>query len=254
MKPAASAAPPTPSEATLAAAYARRREAASAVAGGDVRPLSGDPIQALQTVLAVVAKLRPLRAKLAELPGFDLDEAFAATDYAFGLVHAAGRVDRLRSDGALPAQIRRARALRRTLLASAQILAASGLLPRAKVDEIGRHATTQQGVADCGTLAQLFRRKAKSIAGKHPITEAEIDEAIALSTALAREIRPAGSRRVRRATGARAEAIGLRDRFWTLLWNSYEELWRGGAYLWGRTLVAERIPRLGSGGRRKLRG
>jgi hypothetical protein len=243
-KGAASEAPPTPDAATTIAAYDRRLPDLAKVPADKVVTLHASPIVALQHVEDAIAVLSPHRADIEAAPKCDWPKASAATDYALGLFVAANNVSP-DATGAVADDLHRAQALRATLLDNAVALAGAGLLPAAKVKEIHSHRGGVAHAADLGTLVQLFKSNAKKIAGKTPVTAAQLADAAALSTSLARALHPKGRKKQETNSPERAEAIDIRDRFWTLLMESYAELWRAGAYLFGQAWVTENVPPLG---------
>lgn len=244
--------PPTPDAATTLAAYERRLPDLAKVPADQVVSLHASPVVALQHAEDAVAALAPHRADIEAAPKCDWAKASAATDYALALFVAANNVSP-DATGAVADALHRAQALRVTLLDDARVLANAGLLPAAKVNAIHSHRGGVAHAADLGTLAQLFKANAKKIAGKTPVTAAQLADAAALSTSLAKSLHPKGGKKTETNSPERASAIDIRDRFWTLLVESYAELWRAGAYLFGEDWVGENVPPLGGIARGKHR-
>jgi hypothetical protein len=97
---------------------------------------------------------------------------------------------------------------------------------------------------DAVDLAALYRRHAEAIAGKTPVTDEQVSEAATLGSELAGLVKPKGARRAAPPT-ALAEALGRRDRLWTLIIERHRRLRQAGAYLWVEALD-EHVPPLGS--------
>ena len=66
-----------------------------------------------------------------------------------------------------------------------------------------------------------------------------------VGSALLARLKPGGARRTRSLDGDRAARADARDRLWTLLVKRHAELWRAGAYLFGRA-VDQHVPPLQS--------
>ncbi|HLM43751.1 MAG TPA: hypothetical protein VK458_07775, partial [Myxococcaceae bacterium] len=95
---------------------------------------------------------------------------------------------------------------------------------------------------DCLSLVALFRRNEARIAGRSPVVAAELLEAEQLVGQLRVML---GQQGVESEVGAPSlvKAVEIRDRFWTLLHQRHDVLWRCGAWLYGRA-VDERVPPL----------
>jgi hypothetical protein len=109
---------------------------------------------------------------------------------------------------------------------------------------------------DCVTLARTLAPHvdtARRLAGKSKKKRAPSAKKLAAAAELGGELAralDAGAGPARGSNGAPTldDAKELRDRFWTLLLQRYQDVWRVGAYLFGRA-VDERLPKLGGGKR-----
>ncbi len=175
------------------------------------------------------------------LPNVNLVELSMLPRLAQGLAFAALQVGRELETASFGRLFERAQQLRRKLRKSADALAESSLLPNADIDEIWLHAQ-QDVLDDAQSLVALFRRNEARIVGRSPVTAAELLEAEQLAEKLRAMLGRQGDVSGK-GTQALLKAIEMRDRFWTLLTQRYDLLWRCGAWLYGRA-VDERVPPL----------
>jgi len=180
-------------------------------------------------------------AAVSGLPNVPLEELRCLPQLAQGLAFAALQVHRDLRAAEFGPLFEQALHARRKLLKAAEALAVAQLLADSEVEALlnsGRHDV----IEDCVALAGLFKRNEARIAGRSPVTAQEVTEAEQLATRLRAMLSPRGST----AGGAPAPAvvaIALRDRFWTLLNQRHEVLWRCGAWLFGRE-VDDHVPPL----------
>ncbi|WNG17738.1 hypothetical protein [Cystobacter fuscus] len=179
-------------------------------------------------------------SSLGGLPGVNVVELSLLPRLVQGLAFAALRVEREREAASFGAVFERVQQVRRRLRKAADAFAEAHLLPDSDVDEVWLHAR-HDVIEDCVALVALFRRNAARIAGRSPVTSEEVDEAERLIGQLRMVLGQQGS--VKHEENALFRAIEMRDRFWTLLNQRYDVLWRCGAWLYGRA-VAERVPPL----------
>lgn len=140
--------------------------------------------------------------------------------------------------------------LRRIVLGSAEILAAKGLFDAARVGGLRRHRGPLGIAGDCVMLHQLFAETPALWVGKVAFSPEDLTELGRLGSELLERLRPAGAPKVRRKAELRT-AADARDRLWTLLVEAWErDLWRAGAWVFGRA-VDEHVPALGARRRRK---
>ncbi len=190
-----------------------------------------------KALLAQAAKVKKL------LPATNLDDIRQIPDIGAALVYAEVRIDHRAAPSGAKQKLARLHQLRQLLLSAAQTLAHAGLLPERKVREIHHGRGSYDAASDCVALAGLFRRNAAAIKGKHPVTRAEIDEAARLGSELSALLVPGRAHSPKRSAAAR-QATDDRNRLWTLLLQRYDELWRAGAYLFGKQAVDQHVPPL----------
>ncbi len=95
---------------------------------------------------------------------------------------------------------------------------------------------------DCVGLAALYRKHAAKTRGKTAVTAAEIAETAALGDELLKLLKPTRAKKTRPEDVKKAAEV--RDRRWTLVKLTYDELWRACAYIYGADEVAARVPAL----------
>ncbi|MFY0522966.1 hypothetical protein ACN28I_07155 [Archangium gephyra] len=175
------------------------------------------------------------------LPNINVVELSMLPRLAQGLAFAALQVDRELEAASFGKLFERTQDLRRKLRKAADALAEARLLPDADIDEIWLRAQ-HDALEDCLALVALFRRNEARIAGHSPVVAADLAEAEQLAGKLRVML---GQQGVESDSGAPSlvRVIEIRDRFWTLLNQRYDVLWRCGAWLYGRA-VDERVPLL----------
>jgi hypothetical protein len=175
------------------------------------------------------------------LPSVNVVELSMLPRLAQGLAFAALRVDRELEIASFGKLFERAQQLRRKLRKAADALAEARLLPDADVDEVwlrGKHDVLD----DCLSLVALLRRNEARIAGRSPVVASDLVEAEQLVGQLRVML---GQQGLESDGGVPSlvKAVEIRDRFWTLLNQRYDVLWRCGAWLYGHS-VDERVPPL----------
>jgi hypothetical protein len=223
-------------------AYESFPAAAKALEPGVVEECCADVVLAYQNVTRGVETVLGSGAVVVDkLPGVNLEELSMLPRLAQGLAYAALRVRREVQSASFGKLFERAQNLRRKLRKSAEALAEAGLLPDADVDEV-RLQVRQDVLEDCLALAALFRRNEARISGRSPVTNFDLRDAEQLVEKLrARLGQPVDSGDGESSSLLRL--IEMRDRFWTLLSQRHDVLWRCGAWLYGRG-VDERVPPL----------
>jgi hypothetical protein len=206
-----------------------------------------DPQLAYQNIKrgtkSVLAELTRIKH---ELPLADIEAVRTLPQVAQGLLFAALQVNRdVGSPGTIEALLDRAHPIRRKLLKAADALAESGEIPEADVAPIRPGRGKVDMANDCVALAAVFRKHAKVIAGKTAITVADIAEADEVGSRLQTLLRTKGTPPDNRPAPALAAAVDVRNRFWTLVDRRHEDMWKIGAWLWGRA-VDEHVPPLQS--------
>ncbi len=198
-----------------------------AVPDRDLIPVNVDVLSAITTVLGRLPSLEGLRAELATLPGFDLARFAKLHDYALALGHthfmhriAAGRSDAPRKLASELATIRD------VFRADAMALASRRLLEGVRLTKLRRSTGFQDLAFEVLALVILLREKWAEIENRTAIQLEELDYA----SELAGKLIVAVGRRAH-APAAIDAAAELRQRAFTLLAATYEEVRRGVAYL-----------------------
>lgn len=175
-----------------------------------------------------------------KLPNVNVEELSMLPRLAQGLAYAALQVQREIRTSSFGTLFERAQSLRRKLRKTAEALAEANLLSDADADEV-RLRGHMDIVEDCLALAAVFRRNEAKIGGRSPIVAADLREA----EQAAEKLREMLGQQVDAEGGAPSlvKIIETRDRFWTLLKQRHDLLWRCGAWLFGRA-VDERVPPL----------
>lgn len=178
---------------------------------------------------------------IGKLPDVNIVELSLLPRLAQGLVFAALQVHRELRGASFRVSFERAQLLRRKLRKAADALAEAGLLADADIDEV-RLQVRQDVLEDCLALAALFRRNEAKINGRSPISAADLREAEQVADKLRAMLGQQGDSSDGGAPSL-VKVIEMRDRFWTLLFQRYDVLWRCGAWLYGRA-VDEHVPPL----------
>ncbi|QRN93353.1 hypothetical protein JRI60_29645 [Archangium violaceum] len=224
------------------AAYDAFLADARAIEPGFIEECCADIVLAYRSVVHGVENvLGSGSVVVGRLPNVNVVELSMLPRLAQALAFAALQVEReleLASFGKLYDRVQH---LRRKLRKAADALAESRLLPDADVDEVwlrGKHDVLD----DCLSLVALLRRNEARIAGRSPVVASDLVEAEQLVGQLRVML---GQQGVESSGGATSlvNAVEIRDRFWTLLNQRYDVLWRCGAWLYGRA-VDERVPPL----------
>jgi hypothetical protein len=237
---AAAAAPVVGSETE----YDQWLPAARAVAKGDIVPLRGDVALAYPNAARAAAALVAERTRIAnELPAIDVAAIGALPGLALATMYASSLV-RAGSDGALRAKLAEGHKLRARMLSAARALADAGVLAEKAVADIEHGHGSIDTAQDLIALAALFKKNATKIAGKHPVSDADVVKAATFGTELLTVLRPkrAKHEKPRDVTAA----TDTRDRMWTLLTQRWDTAWRAGAYLFGPDEAHARVPSLQS--------
>ncbi|WP_257447019.1 hypothetical protein [Archangium lipolyticum] len=175
------------------------------------------------------------------LPNVNVVELSMLPRLVQGLAFAALQVDRELEAASFGKLFERAQHLRRKLRKAADALAEARLLPDADVDEVWLRGQ-YDALDDCLALVALLRRNETRIAGRSPVAAPDLVEAEHLVGKLRVMLGQQGVESDRAASSL-VKVVEIRDRFWTLLNQRYDVLWRCGAWLYGRA-VDERVPPL----------
>ncbi|TKC95272.1 hypothetical protein [Polyangium fumosum] len=205
-------------------AYEKHLPAAQALQPGDVLPFRLDLDLALANVttgMRVAAMHEPHIP--VHLPKVDLAALLALPELAVATKFAALRAEQeAPGESLLQAKLSTAARLRAQLLSSAKALASNGTIPQAEVDAIIAGRGARDRAEDCISLADLFRRHAQTITGKHPVTAAQIDEAAEIGAFLVTHLKPADAPKA--APAAPTLAVDIRNRLATLLVREHARL------------------------------
>lgn len=226
------------------AAVARHRDAAIGLPAESVQSPRVAARLAIANAAVGVAAVLACEARIAaECPSLSINviRETPSIARAFGFLSAA--VNRSPQATELAQRVPEGYGLRNKLLSTAVALSSSGLIPAREVAAIQRGTGKIDMAEDLEQLAALFHRHEAAIQGKHPITSADLDHATSLGAQLLGLLKPSGVVKDTRPSAEIAETVELRDRFFTLLVNHYEEVWKAGAHLWGRS-VDDHVPPL----------
>jgi len=133
--------------------------------------------------------------------------------------------------------------VRETLFEAAKPLVRNALLSKTEMDRILAGRGRIDAANDCVDLAALFRGEWATIQSKTLVTEADLQEAAEVGATLQTVLHPERARPRAELTAEMKETIDLRNRFWTVLRNRHQLLWRVGAWLFGPE-VDEKVPPL----------
>ncbi|HYI00503.1 hypothetical protein [Hyalangium sp.] len=225
-------------------AYDSFLAAAKALEPGIIEECSIDIVLACQAVkIGAESVLGSAAVVVAKLPNVNVEELSMLPRLAQGLAFAALQVQREFQATPFGMMFERAQLIRRKLRKAAEALAEVNLLPDADIDEVRLNAQREL-LEDCLALAAVLKRNEAKIAGRSPVGASEVREAELvvekLRVMLGQQKDPGDS-----ATPSLVKVIEMRDRFWTLLKQRYDVLWRCGAWLFGRA-VDDRVPPLPS--------
>ncbi|MFL5352435.1 hypothetical protein [Archangium sp.] len=224
------------------AAYDAFLGAAKALDPGVIEECCADVVLAYHNVSRGVENVLGSGAVVVgKLPDVNVVELSLLPRLAQGLVFAALQVHRELRSAPFGTLFERAQLVRRKLRKAADALAEAGLLADTDIDEV-RLQARQDVLEDCLALAAVFRRNEARITGRSPVVAADIREAEQVADKLRTMLGLQGDAADGGAPSL-VKVIEMRDRFWTLLFQRYDVLWRCGAWLYGRG-VDERVPPL----------
>ena len=236
-------------------AYDSFYPAAMAIEPGFIEACGADVVLAYHAVVRGVENVVGAGSVIVgRLPNVNLVELSMLPRLAQGLIFAELQVERELQASSFGRLFDQAQRLRRKLRKTADALAEAGLLSDADVEEVWLRAQ-QDVLEDCVALTVLLRRNEGRTAGRSPLSSPELLEA----EQVVAKLRLMLGRRTEEGddTGpSLLRAIEMRDRYWTLLSQRHDMLWRCGAWLHGRA-VDEKVPplpRRQSGPRRPVRG
>lgn len=219
---------------------------AMALAPGDVIAFK------ISVSLATANAERGVRSVLAHerglaraLPEIDLGAVHDLADLGSALAFAAAQVARFAPTPTnIKATLAEARRLRALLLAGADMLVLAGVFSAAVVAKIRQGHGPIDAAGDCVALAALYTEHASAITGKVAVTSDDVRRADEIGARLLRMLRPQSAKRP--VDPALVAATDVRDRLWTLFDRAWHDnVWRAGAWLFGRE-VERYVPPLHS--------
>jgi hypothetical protein len=224
------------------AAYDSFLADAKAIEPGFVEECSADIVLTYHSVMRGVENVLGTGAVVVgKLPNVSVVELSMLPRLAQGLAFAALQVDRELEAAAFGKLFEQAQQLRRRLRKAADALAEARLLPDADAAEVWLHGQ-HDVLDDCSALVALLRRNEARIAGRSPVSASDLAEAEQIVGKLRVMLGQQGAEGGG-GTQSVVRVIEIRDRFWTLLNQRYDVLWRCGAWIFGRG-VEDRVPRL----------
>jgi hypothetical protein len=214
-----------------AEAYERARPDLAALPASEVGRVTASVPLVLQTVCGVLPRLDALGGPMREaLPLLDHASLGKLGDYTHALYYTnLLAMPSAEDEPDVPAMLAEGAPLRERLLTNAEALTHYGLVDAERVAAIRRGTGHFDTANDLGALSHLYRSGEAELAGKTPVTRAEIDRAAELSLKL---IHALGRRR------AGSDGAGLpsrhedeRARAFRLVVRTYHQARRAVAYL-----------------------
>ncbi|AKV02155.1 hypothetical protein AKJ09_08818 [Labilithrix luteola] len=211
-------------------------------------PVNLGPREVVRSVFAVIPAVAPLRARLATLTEFDINNVDKLATYANGLGYAQTVYETSSAPQEEMAKyLEEATRRREVLLADAQALTKHELIGAKQLDELKGSTGYANVAADLGILVRVFRAGWDRIASKTAVTAEDLDKAEGLSEYLLRST----AQRAKKPD-LLAAAAEDRQRAYTLVLRAYDEVRRGITYLrWHEGDADKIVPSLwaGRGGR-----
>jgi hypothetical protein len=233
------------------AAFQKLEQEIRALPEKDLVAVNLDVSAAVATVLGAVPEILTLRAEMAKLDGVDVKKIDKLRDFALALGHAHGAYRAALGPSDPVAKLGEdALGLRDQLYTDAAGLAKRGLLDVGRVSKLKSGLGYKNLAFDVVGLVQLFRERAKELAGKTPVTEQELKQAEELAEKLVEAV----GLREQSPTGLTAATL-LRQQAFTLFSSAYDEARRAISFLrWNHGDVDQIAPSLfaGRGGRKPV--
>lgn len=225
-------------------AYESFLAAAKALEPASVEECCIDVLLACEAVkVGVESVLGSASVVVGKLPNVNVEDLSMLPRLAQGLAFAALQVQRELKTSSFGAMYERAQTVRRKLRKAAEALAEANLLAEADADEVRLNAQ-REVLEDCLGLAAVLKRNEAKIMGRSPVGSSDVREAELVVEKL-RVMLGQQKDSSESAEPSLVRVIEMRDRFWTLLKQRYDVLWRCGAWLFGRA-VDDRVPPLPS--------
>ena len=235
----AGANPAAPAE-TSAADYATFIGVARSFTGR-ITPMRADLQLALFNVKRGVTSILEVSDRLARLPETVMSELAELPNVVHATIYADLLIRRRADPSGTPGLISHGHRTRKRLLTFARGLAGSGLLSAERVAQITSGTGPINMAQDCLALARLYRENAAALAGKHPITDAELTDAATTGHALLDVLKPTRAIRMPKSFDPLTDD---RDRLWTLVVRRHDALRRAATYLFGEAGLGSRVPPL----------
>lgn len=208
-----------------------------------IKPCTVDVALARRNIeVGLVAVTSYLDLARARLPRLSVPLLFELRPLGLALSFAADRVAAT-AEGALEGHLERVRFLRNLTLRQLEIFAYLDLVPEARVEAVRLGATPIDTCREALSIVALFAEYAPAIGGRHPFTDAQLNQLWERAQWLLRALR---SRSAGTAWGEPATTI--RDRFWTLVVEVHDELREAGVAIFGLKRLDEHVPPLGHPG------
>lgn len=229
----------------LAKAFDNHIDAARALPANQVLPYRLDPDLAIVNVTTGMQVIAAHAVDIpVHLPQLNLAHLQSLDELARAVQFAALRVENeVPEESLIKAKLGQANEIRSQLLSVAKGLAANGFIPQSDVDVIIAGRGLRDRAKDCVALAELFNKYEQAIAGKHPITPAQIAEAYEVGSFLTTHLRPVNAP-ASPAAGPSA-IVDDRNRLATLLVQRHARLQVVAHYFYD-TDWDERVPALNS--------
>jgi hypothetical protein len=169
-----------------------------------------------------------------------------APSLGLAFVFSARRVESLYANApsGIQEMLDEARPLRRLLLKSADACAEAGIVPIERVQLIYKGRGPIDHAQDCVDLAALFREFEKVLQNKTPVEASQIDRCAVLGSKLLDALRSSSSPDAALLSTDLEEALELRDRFYTLVVQRYDRLWKAAAQILDRKEIEKVFPPL----------
>lgn len=223
-------------------AYDKFLSTARAIDSGLVEECRADVAVAYHSVKRGLENLLSQDVPLSRLPDINVDELRTVPELAQGVAFAVLQWHRQLEAASFGPLFEQAQRLRSKLLKAADALAEMDLLPKTEAEMV-RHLSRHDVIGTCMAFSELLRRNEARVAGRSPVTAAELDEVDQTVTQLRALLSPRADVRSEPTLPSLVETAQVRDRLWTLLKQRHDLLWRCGAWLYGRE-VDSRVPPL----------
>lgn len=226
------------------AAFGRVLPAATAIAQSLLVPINLDLPAVVIVGLRVARRLPTFESQLRGLAGFPIDQVLTLHDLVLALHIAQARyLSASTPPEELPELLAKASRWREIMIADVKTLILRGFLSSDALNDFSGSIGYKNVAFDVSGLAQLYKGNWNVLGGKSGLALTEIEEAASLGLTLAEGV---ASREPETAEGPSAAEI--RQRIFTLFYNTYDELRRGMTFLrWHEGDVDSLVPSLYAG-------